>query len=141
MTQTDNARAAASCLVAGSISKLPSVRRRSSPHTDDEIDIDEFYTLPHIVRPGETISSTGFQRRSGGKGANQAVSIARASSAVRLDAAIGEDGKYLLPAFVEAGVDVSGVQIVQEHTGRAIIQLSQDGENSIGKCVRYTGSG
>jgi sugar/nucleoside kinase (ribokinase family) len=35
--------------------------------------------------------------------------------------------------MTEAGVDVSSVQVVKEHTGRAIIQLSADGENSIGE--------
>lgn len=42
-------------------------------------DIDEFFLLPHIVHPGETISSSSLTRRPGGKGANQACSVARSS--------------------------------------------------------------
>lgn len=123
----------ASCLVAGSISVFHRVAWLTT-------DIDEFYHLPHIVRPGETISSTGFERREGGKGGNQAIAIARASgsksneSTVRLDAAIGVDGEYLLPILSDAGVNVSSVEVVKTtHTGRAIIQSSADGENSIGR--------
>lgn len=100
-------------------------------------DIDEFYHLPHIVRPGETIASTGYTRRGGGKGANQAVAVGRACDnrgAVKLSACIGEDGRDLLDLMVDAGVEVSGVDVLKDqHTGRAIIQSSQDGENSIGE--------
>lgn len=89
------------------------------------------------MRPGETIASTGYSRRGGGKGANQAVAVGRACDnrgAVKLSACIGEDGRDLLDLMVDAGVDVSGVDILKDqHTGRAIIQSSQDGENSIGK--------
>ncbi|KAI0771450.1 hypothetical protein BC629DRAFT_770323 [Irpex lacteus] len=44
------------------------------------INIDEFFHLPSIVRPGQTLSSTNLTRRAGGKGANQAVAVARALS-------------------------------------------------------------
>lgn len=39
-----------------------------------------FFTLSHIVAPGETISSSSLTRRPGGKGANQACSVARSSA-------------------------------------------------------------
>ena len=96
------------------------------------------------MRPGETIASTGYSRRGGGKGANQAVAVGRACDnrgAVKLSACIGEDGRDLLDLMVDAGVDVSGVDVLKDqHTGRAIIQSSQDGENSIGKLFSCRGA-
>ncbi|BEI80181.1 hypothetical protein CcaverHIS002_0107100 [Cutaneotrichosporon cavernicola] len=89
------------------------------------INIDEIYNLPHIVRPGETIASTGFDRKTGGKGSNQAYAAARAGGRVVLDAQIGADGLAVRDRIAAGGVDVSRV------TGRAIIQRSTSGENSI----------
>jgi len=42
------------------------------------LNIDNVYQVPHIVRPGETISSQSFLTFAGGKGANQSVAITRA---------------------------------------------------------------
>ena len=49
-----------------------------------------------------------------------------------LDGSIGSDGQWLKDVLSEAGVDVSKVRSVEDATGRAIIQLADDGENSIG---------
>ena len=40
------------------------------------INIDEIYTIPHIVRSGETLSSVSLKILAGGKGANQSVALA-----------------------------------------------------------------
>lgn len=95
-------------------------------------DIDEFYSVPHVVRPGETLSSTSYSRRLGGKGANQAIAIAKAGGDVLLDAAVGFDGDSMLSELKATGVNVSAVKSVDGPSGRAIIQSSADGENSIG---------
>ncbi|GMK54553.1 hypothetical protein CspeluHIS016_0111390 [Cutaneotrichosporon spelunceum] len=102
------------------------------------INIDEVYTLPHIVRPGETIASTGFERKTGGKGSNQAYAAARAGGRVVLDAQIGSDGLAVRDRIAAGGVDVSRVRVIEDEvTGRAIIQRSATGENSI---VLYAGA-
>ncbi|TFY74550.1 hypothetical protein EWM64_g9461, partial [Hericium alpestre] len=96
------------------------------------INIDEFFHVKDIVRPGETISSTKFERRGGGKGANQAASVARAGGSVALVGAIGDDGNWHRDALQKVGVSVDAVQVVKgEPTGRAIIQLTPAGENCI----------
>ncbi|KAF7968148.1 hypothetical protein HWV62_31720 [Athelia sp. TMB] len=87
--------------------------------------------LKDIVRPGETISSSHLSQRPGGKGANQAVAVAKAGGAVSLFGAIGEDEASVKDNIADFGVDVQGIEITQEPTGRAIIQLTQGGENSI----------
>ncbi|KAF7799845.1 hypothetical protein EIP86_011087, partial [Pleurotus ostreatoroseus] len=95
-------------------------------------DIDEFFHVPKMVSPGETLSSTAYTRRGGGKGANQAVAVARAGGAVTLVGAVGRDGTWLVEELRRAGVDVDSVVVdEQEPTGRAIIQLTPEGENSI----------
>ena len=97
-------------------------------------DIDEFFSLPHIVKPGETISSTSITRKSGGKGANQAYAVAKASGNVDLDGNIGEDGLWIKELLQNGHVGIERLGTVKEEvTGRAIIQIAEDGENSIGK--------
>ncbi|KZP17044.1 Ribokinase-like protein [Athelia psychrophila] len=95
------------------------------------INVDEFFHVKDIVRPGETISSSSLSKRSGGKGANQAVAVAKAGGAVSLVGAIGPDGDSVKDNIAQFGVDVQGIELVQEPTGRAIIQLTEGGENSI----------
>lgn len=97
--------ASKACLCRGSISKL-SCSLKLTP------DIDEFYLLPHIVRPGETIASTGFSRKTGGKGANQAFACGRAGGRVVLDGNIGVDGEAAKKFIESGGVDVSRVHVL-----------------------------
>ncbi|PBK71843.1 Ribokinase-like protein [Armillaria solidipes] len=101
------------------------------------INIDEFFHVKDIVRPGETISSNNLEKRAGGKGANQAVAVARAGGQVDLVGAIGRDGIWVKSQLENAGVDVSGVLVAEESTGRAVIQLTSKGENSI---ILYKGA-
>jgi len=93
------------------------------------INLDHIYTLPHRLAPGETLAATAYHIELGGKGANQSVAAARAGAVVRHIGAVGPGGAQAqLAAF---GVDVSGVQVVAEATGHAIILLEPGGENSI----------
>lgn len=69
------------------------------------------HTVADIVSPGQTISSTGFERRAGGKGANQAVAIAKAGGQVDLVGTIGEDGLWIKDYLRTTGV---GVQTIAE---------------------------
>ncbi|KAJ7472432.1 Ribokinase-like protein [Mycena galericulata] len=95
------------------------------------INVDEFFQVKEIVRPGETISSGHLVKRPGGKGANQAVAVARSGAIVDLVGAVGQDGLWVRDELKEAGVGMEGVSVVEENTGRAIIQVNDLGENSI----------
>lgn len=66
-----------------------------------------------VVRPGQTISSTKFERRAGGKGANQAVAVARAGGDVSLAGAVGEDGTWLVRNLEGYGVSTADISVVQ----------------------------
>ena len=67
------------------------------------------FVVPRIVRPGETLSSTQYERRAGGKGANQAVAIAKAGAKVSLSACIGQDGTWIMRILKDAGVNTEEV--------------------------------
>ncbi|KAK0463203.1 Ribokinase-like protein [Desarmillaria tabescens] len=101
------------------------------------INIDEFFHVKDIVHPGETISSDNLEKRAGGKGANQAVAVAQAGGQVDLVGAVGSDGIWVKSQLEKAGVDVGGVLVTEESTGRAVIQLTSKGENSI---ILYKGA-
>ncbi|KAK2464485.1 hypothetical protein APHAL10511_003464 [Amanita phalloides] len=95
------------------------------------INVDETFYVQSIARPGETISSWDYRRRIGGKGANQAVAIARAGGTVNLYGTIGRDGEWLKDELKGHGIDVDGIVVSEVPTGRALIQVANNGENSI----------
>ena len=83
--------------------------------------MDEFFQLPHIVRPGETIASTGFVKKPGGKGANQAYAVARAGGDVDFDGCMGADGEWIRKLLEETGVGVQRLKVVDGEVSLAIL--------------------
>ena len=83
--------------------------------------------------PGETVHGTSYSRHNGGKGANQAVALARLGQNVSMVGAVGDDadGAALLAALANDGVDTSAISMTPSQTGVAIITVDQRGENSI----------
>ena len=63
------------------------------------------------MRPGETISSSKYERRAGGKGANQACAIAKAGGIAFLAGTVGLDGEWMIRQLHEYGVQVSPVAV------------------------------
>ena len=100
-------------------------------HVFGSINIDQIYRVPHLVRPGETLSSLDLQSVLGGKGANQSVALARAGAAVAHLGRIGEADAHRLETLSRAGVDIDGVERVAGTSGHAIIQVDDGGENAI----------
>ena len=71
-----------------------------------------------ISRPGETISSSGFESRPGGKGANQAVAIAKAGGNVDFIGAIGPNGRWLIDELRSHGVGVDSMVVIEVSISR-----------------------
>lgn len=99
-----------------------------SSNTDMIIQVDR------IPKPGETVLGGQFTSAAGGKGANQAVSAARAGGEVVFLARVGQDmfGEKALAGFVADRIDVQ--HIVRDPvlpSGVALIFVGGDGENSI----------
>lgn len=95
------------------------------------LNIDRVYQLPHIVRPGETISSRSFLTFAGGKGANQSVAIARAGGMVYHAGKVGWDGKWFVKKIAGFGVNTRFIRVAKDSTGHAMIQIDKNGENAI----------
>jgi ribokinase len=95
------------------------------------LNIDLVYQVPHIVKPGETISASSYQQHAGGKGANQAVALAKAGLPVWHAGTIGKDGLWLLDLLKGFGVHTDLVRQYEGPSGQAIIQVSEEGQNSI----------
>ncbi|WP_208347130.1 ribokinase [Pseudaestuariivita rosea] len=95
------------------------------------INIDHFYQVPHLVKPGETLAAESYHVGLGGKGTNQSVAAARAASQVLHIGSIGHDAIWIKDRMTQYGVDVSHVRETDTPTGHAIIQVDDAGENSI----------
>ena len=97
------------------------------------INIDLVARTERIPAPGETVTGEDFQIHPGGKGANQAVAVARLDHPVELIGRVGDDGfgTQLREHLQGAGVGLSGVMTSEGPSGVAIIVVSQAGENCI----------
>ena len=95
------------------------------------LNIDRVYQVDHLVRPGETITSSSYKEFAGGKGLNQSIALARSGAEVCHAGKIGPDGSFLVDVLSKSGVDVSLVFTGNGQTGHAIIQVDDNGENSI----------
>ena len=95
--------------------------------------LDLVARTPRLPKPGETVTGSNYFEFCGGKGANQAIAAARAGANTAFIGALGNDhaGETLRVAFKHDDVDISAVLFVSEPTGRALIGVSDDGENSI----------
>ena len=97
------------------------------------INIDLVVHTRHIPRPGETIMGQSFQTFFGGKGANQAVAIAKLGNSVSMIGKVGLDvfGDQLVAELKRAGVDERTVLRVQGPSGVAMITTEESAENTI----------
>jgi ribokinase len=95
---------------------------------------DMIIKVERIPKPGETILGGEFASAAGGKGANQAVSAARAGGAVTFIARVGQDmfGDKAVAGFIADGINVDHiVRDLTSPSGVALIFVGQNGENSI----------
>jgi ribokinase len=97
------------------------------------INMDLVARTPSIPVAGQTLIGTGFDTTPGGKGANQAVAVARLGYPVHMVGMVGEDvfGQALLDNLNRAGVGTAAVGRVSGPSGVAPILVADNGENSI----------
>lgn len=98
------------------------------------INMDLAVRVARMPDPGETVLGNSFQTSGGGKGANQAVAVARLGGRCRLVGRVGGDafGRELLAGLRGEGIDCEHVQVVADQpTGVAMIVVNAQGENSI----------
>ncbi|KYP16597.1 ribokinase [Flavihumibacter sp. CACIAM 22H1] len=96
--------------------------------------MDMVVKTDHIPVPGETVLSGSFFMNAGGKGANQAVAVARLGGEVVFISKLGNDlfGKQFSQLFNHEGIDTRLIQYDESlPSGVALITVDKAGENSI----------
>ncbi len=102
--------------------------------------VDLFFRTKTLPEPGETVVASAFRKSFGGKGANQAVAVAKLGGKAVMVCRVGTDasGEDLIENFKHAGVQTR--YIVQDPgsaTGMAFVTVDESGENTI---VIYSGA-
>lgn len=106
------------------------------------MNIDNVYSVRHIVKPGETILANQRGVYCGGKGLNQSIAIAKAGGDIYHAGVLGEDGGMLLNALQRQGVRTELIKQAPGPSSHTVIQVDDQGQNSIivyaGEAMRFT---
>lgn len=100
----------------------------------DSINIDLVVKTPRLPVPGETLLGKEFFTTPGGKGANQAVALARLGVPTQIVGRVGGDsfGDQLLSSLQTAGVQTNNVLVDESvSSGIAAIAVDDQGKNQI----------
>ena len=97
------------------------------------INMDLVARAARIPVTGETVQGEEFRTHPGGKGANQAVAVARLGYPVSMIGKLGTDafGAELRDHLQKSGIDVSAVGTSETSSGVAVIIVSPSGDNVI----------
>ncbi|MGN0974199.1 MAG: ribokinase [Bacilli bacterium] len=98
------------------------------------LNIDFSLDVEKIPMPGETVNAKSININNGGKGANQAYTIAKLGGNVSMLGMIGNDeyGKKLKNSLKDVGVNVKNIKLNKKgETGKAFINVADTGENAI----------
>jgi ribokinase len=101
------------------------------------MNIEYVYRVKSIVKPGETISSADVSTYCGGKGLNQSIALSKAGAVVYHSGLVGKDSNILANMLKSNGIDTSLIGIEEGRSGHTMIQVDDDGQNSI---VLYGGT-
>jgi len=93
--------------------------------------VDHVYRVTSLAGAGETVAAKSYDIFPGGKGLNQSLAAAKAGAEVVHAGAIGKDGTWLLDLLQTAGANTDQVQVLDDASGHALIQVNDAGENSI----------
>ena len=95
---------------------------------------DMMIKTEHLPRPGETVLGGSFFMNPGGKGANQAVAVARLGGQIAFICKTGSDifGYQSHQLFEEEGIDTSYIfSDTKNPSGVALITVDENAENCI----------
>ncbi|MBO5934456.1 MAG: ribokinase [Clostridia bacterium] len=103
------------------------------------INMDMILRMNKVPDAGENLLGTSYGYANGGKGANQAVGLARLGAPTKLIGKVADDenGRKLLKNLQGNNIDISGVSTKGSQTGLAAIILDANGNNRI---VVYEGA-
>lgn len=97
------------------------------------INMDLVIETDEIPAIGETVAGKAFSTIPGGKGANQAVAIAKQGGDCIFLGKVGNDdfGANVLKSMQDAGINTDLIKIENESTGVSIINVDKTGANNI----------
>ena len=97
------------------------------------LNMDLVVNVDEMPKKGQTLIGSSFKEVPGGKGANQAVAIARLGGDINMIGKVGSDsfGKTLIEQLKNDNVDTEYVQIENCASGVAMITVDKNAENSI----------
>ena len=97
------------------------------------LNMDLVVNVDTMPKPGQTIIGSNFKEVPGGKGANQAVAMARLNGNVSMIGKVGEDGfgQTLINSLKNDKVDTTYKQTSKGATGVALITVDKNAQNSI----------
>ena len=97
------------------------------------LNMDLVVNVDTMPKPGQTIIGSNFKEVPGGKGANQAVAMARLNGNVSMIGKVGEDGfgQTLINSLKNDKVDTTYIQTSKGATGVALIPVDKNAQNSI----------
>ncbi|WP_252091059.1 ribokinase [Pseudomonas sp. MWU13-3659] len=98
------------------------------------LNMDLVARAQRLPRGGETLAGESFFTAPGGKGANQAVAVARLGASVAMVGNVGDDayGQQLRQALQTEGVDCQGVSVCEGvSSGVALIVVDAASQNAI----------
>ncbi len=98
------------------------------------LNIDLVVRTPRFPEAGETLTGHSFFQAYGGKGANQAIAVARLGTKTSMFGRVGDDffGNSLRQQLEAAGIEASGVTVAEgESSGIALITIDDTAQNRI----------
>lgn len=97
------------------------------------LNMDLVVNVDTMPKPGQTIIGSNFKEVPGGKGANQAVAMARLNGNVSMIGKVGEDGfgQTLINSLKNDKVDTTYIQTAKGATGVALITVDKNAQNYI----------
>ena len=97
------------------------------------INMDLFAYLPRSPEEGETIEANSIEFFLGGKGANQAVALARLGAKVNFVGTVGKDlfGRDLESLIEREKVNIKNLSRKKGQSGVALINVLKDGRNEV----------
>ncbi len=97
------------------------------------LNMDLVAQVARLPQPGETILGHSFTTVPGGKGANQAVAVARLGVSAAMVGRVGADsfGKVLRDRLQSEGIDVEAIALSDSPSGTALIAVAPDNNQII----------
>ena len=95
------------------------------------INKDFVYLVENFVQSGQTISSKKYEVFLGGKGLNQSVALSHSGANIYHAGCINKNDDPIIIQLNKWGVNTDNIIKVEDPTGHAIIQVNDQGENSI----------